>query len=267
MIDISDILKYASMIVNEYNHKVSNLDVTLKSFFDKYGMRMYLVLNAICMNELISFREKLLVARMFNIFYKKSDSFFSYYASRWVISSWTSAYVKAQSEEDKMQSLRLLYNIFSNTYNYKKQFNIASPDFYGISEKANDYMLYLNSREAERDINVACYLILFQITPILLQHYNKSIDTLYWNSLYAGKVYGEICTYFLRHKLNDYGALLELSNIVFEELKYQFYDNVDDPEYYIEFLQEKSKYDNVSSSIIQDMTDDDRMALYYANRY
>lgn len=260
-----NILKLAKFIVDSYNDK--KFDVLYKNvneFISTYGKRMHIILEIISASETITFEESLLLARMYGILYKLSDSHFCQFSSSWLLSTWQNSYKKISNKEEEIKSLKVIYNGLIYSYLNNKPFRIRNYANPGTHKLAIYYNDYLRSRCIERQSPSPGFIyLLFYVTQKLIIYHSSIIDTVYFNQIKAGHIFGKLCYFLLQHGIKDYEAFQILITNFFEIITsesaqhYIYSDPEEDPlflEYISENMLEECEFNMESHLIYQNIS-------------
>lgn len=249
--ETKQLVQIATNIIDDFNNKDHNYTTKLADFIKITGKSMYLVLNEACNDDEITFEDALLLERFYALLYDLSDNNFSFYSSRWLLSSWQNALNHAIEEHQIMSSNRVLFYVLSKSITSNKSFGFDCCATV-LSEKAMEYDQYLTSRAIDHTIkNVESYIILYHITPSLINFYYNNPDHIFWNQIYAGQILGKVCSLFASYKLNDSAVLHELCTEHFEQINYQRYS---DNEFDFEYIYEECSYNKFNNTLFQDIS-------------
>lgn len=252
------VVQIATNIIDGFSNEEHICISKLADFINITGKSMYLVLNEACNDDEITFEDTLLLERFYALLYELSDNHFSIFSARWVLSVWQNALNHAKEECQIMACNRILFHVLCKSLTTDKRFVLGCCASV-LSEKAMEYEEYLHSRSADHTIkNFESYIILYHITPSLINFYYNNPDNRFWNQIYAGQMFGKVCSFFASHKLNDSKALRELCSEYFEQINYQRYC---DSEFDFEYIYEECAYDRINNIIFQDISNESQELL------
>lgn len=277
MILISEI-KLAENIVNSFNNK--NLDLTysyVKEFINKRGRSMHFLLEKLYEDGSLSFDNTLIFTRMFNILYKLSDNHFCEMSSKWIISSWQTAYKKIKTPDEKIKAFIALYNSMSYAFLNRKIFSLNSHISNFENETEYYYSCYLSSRCIDRTgPNPSLLCVLLYVSQELIKNYSHTVND-YFNPIKAHIVLGKICEYLTKHNLKDYKAISYLMINTYNALineysqhydaEYHYSDPLIELDYMTENAYEECSWDNENKKIVQDISEFSYKLLHDREEY
>lgn len=252
------VISYAKKIIDNYDSHNQDYISVLSEFLDKEGSYIPHLLHELYESKELNFYESLLLARLFLIIYELSDNHFSYYSHKWVISSVQMALSHSKDKEQEMYCHCVLFNALAHALLNHKEFYLSLEFNCDWSEETKDYSLTFDSISAKEKFSCEIYLFLYYFTPRLMAYFADKPNNKYWNQIYAGKLYGNICSFFESYKLTNLHILYELSKNCYDEFEwngqeFEDFDYLD----YCEIVEASCKFDVVNNVISQYLSDED----------